>query len=320
MAAVAAAVPIVTLGWLLIAMGRRYAVESYYGAHDPIRFSADIQSFFLPSGVNALGMVSRSWEQWTGTIWENAVYPGLTAVGIALVGGLTRPVARGYLWVALVGAVLALGPALHVGGEVYADLGLPARWIEILVPPIQFSGMPVRFSWLTLFGVAVAAGGALSDLCRRSRRGAVLAIVLTIAAVGEVWPRPYMTSAWPEIPILREWASDPEQWAVLDSTDWGRALWHQTIHHHPMLAGYTTRTPARLVDALRSNPGLLDLFGSPLGTRHAGTRPTPETVTMLRGMNIRYVIVEARYAAAFDDMHLPNVVRTGDVVIYRLSP
>jgi hypothetical protein len=41
---------------------------------------------------------------------------------------------------------------------------------------------------------------------------------------------------------------------VLDVVRDIRHLWHQSVHHHPMLGGYLTRTPDRLETALKADP------------------------------------------------------------------
>jgi hypothetical protein len=148
----------VLAGWLVVGMARSYFAEPYVGDHDAIRFSADVQSFFVPNAVSRWSSVFPVSKSWTGMDWETAAYVGYVAMGLAAVAGWRERRARGYLIVAGVGAVLALGPRLHIGGAVYPGLTLPAAWLDAFIPLLRFSGMPVRFSWLTTFGVAVAAG------------------------------------------------------------------------------------------------------------------------------------------------------------------
>jgi hypothetical protein len=262
------AVFLVLVGWLYVGMVRAYLAEPYLGSHNAALFSADLQSFFLPNAASARAGSSGSWREWTGNSSENTAYIGYVALALALVGAIRTRAARPYLLVAAAGFVLALGPLLHVGGVVWRDPLLPYGWLVRAVPVLEFGGVPGRFSWLTTFGVALAAGAAFAHLWRQGRLARVAAIGLALLAVAESWPHPLTTTVWgTPRPFFRHMAADPERWAVLDASNPHRALWNQVLHHHPMVGGYVTRPPARLARVAAADPLRRAFFG-PLLPEH----------------------------------------------------
>lgn len=117
------------------------------------------------------------------------------------------------------------------------------------------------------------------------------------------------------------WADDPQSWAVLDATHWSRALWHQTLHRHPIIAGYTTRTPERLSASIRADPTLNSFFGPPLGDRTPlEPRFVPLARSRLRTLRVRFVIVDEAHRAAASATGLTPISADGDVAIFGVPP
>lgn len=260
-------------GWLYVGMLRAYLAEPYLGSHNAALFSADLHSFFLPNAISAHADATGDWHAWTGNDAENSAYIGYIALALAIVGAIRARAARPYLLVAAAGFVLALGPMLHVGGLVWREPTMPYDWLTRAFPLLEFGGVPTRFSWLTTFGVADAAGAGLAQLWRGGRAWRVAAIALAVVAVAESWPRRQVTAAWgTPRPFFRRMADDRERWAVLDASNPQRALWNQTLHHHPMVGGYVTRPPTRFASALTGDPVRRAFFGPVL----------PETTLVLR--------------------------------------
>jgi len=284
-------------GWLYAGMLRAYLAEPYAGSHDAVFFSADLLSFFLPNAASAWAGRFPAWRAWTGNAAESAGYLGYALIGLALAAGLRLRAARPWLGLALAGAVLALGPRLHVGGRVHAAPLLPYGWLERVLPVLAFAGVPARLSWLATFGLAVAAGGALSALERRGARWAALGVALAALGLLESWPHPFATSSWPAPAFLRRLASDPEPWAVLDGSDPLRQLWHQVLHRHPQVGGYVSRPPARLEAWLEGEPALRPFFAWPPPS--SPYPPRQVSLELLQQLKVRFVIVDrARLAAA----------------------
>jgi hypothetical protein len=319
-AVVSVAVFAATTGWLLVGMAHAYLAEPYVKVHDPAVFSADLQSFFLPNAVSHWSDASSAWMRWTGNDWESSSYIGYAMFGLALAAGVHGRNVRGFLWLALVGAVLALGPHPHVGGVVYRDISLPQAWLESLVPPLGFSGLPVRFSWLTTFGIAAAAGDSLSRLCRRGGAGRAVAILLTVVALAEAWPKQFMTTSWPSPKIFQNWAQDSGTWAVLDGTVLGRAMWHQMSHRHPIIAGYATRFPERVLRATHSHQVPRAFLPRPFGDDRNIEVSAEEGQVELRRLGVRFVVVEENRERNALSLELTETYRGDGLVVYEVPP
>src|SRR5262245_26807718 len=100
----------VIAGPLLAAVLFQRAREEVLGQHDPVVFSADLFAFVLPNAAQQWATSASSYRQWTGTAEEIAVYAGAVLVVAAVFGARVSQLGRAFLFAAIVGAVLALGP------------------------------------------------------------------------------------------------------------------------------------------------------------------------------------------------------------------
>ncbi len=237
-------------GPLLVAILVNRAREPVAGAHDPIRFSGDLQAFFLPN----LAQGWSSWfgghaHHWSGNAAETALYVGYAVLASAVLGMvLGGGLARAWGLAGLLGALLALGPRLRIGGAV-KDVPMPYALLERVLPQIEFMGVPVRLGYVMYLGLLVAGALGLAALRQRVRRPAVAALVVLVPAaltLAEYFPRGFiLTAAEAPRPML-EWGRDPRPFAVLDLTDDYRMMFHAAVHRKPMTGGNLTRVPTRL--------------------------------------------------------------------------
>lgn len=324
-----AAMYLALAGWFLAGMLCSGLADPIVVPHRPELLSADVVNFFVPNPTSAFapwfsGLAAR----WTCRGAEAQAYVGYVAAALAAAGALRSRAARAYLAAAAAGAVLSLGPWLHVAGTAYRGIPLPYAGLARLMPGLSISGCPNKFSWLVTFGVCVAAGAALSGLCRRSGRGRVAACVVAALAVVECWPRPLPLLVYADPPFLRALAREPQDFAVLDVSEPLRALWHGILHRHPQPGGYVSRPPARSLEAIEREPILRALKGVwPAGARPEvvarrvdgavalrGPRPAGPTVSddwsqvqwegslkELRGGSYRFFIDADDYAALWID-------------------
>ena len=240
------------VGPLVAAMLVARAREPFTGAHDALTFSADLHSFVFPNAAQRWKDVfGAHWKHWSGNTTENATYVGVTLAVLAIVGAVGNARARAFLTAAVIGAVLALGPRLHVDGTVLPT-PLPYAYLERALPLLRFTGVPIRFGYVMYLGLAVAAGFGLVRLRRSLGLPAVVAA--TALALLEYYPRPLITSDYGVPAPMRAWAADPTSFAVLDVWDYYRPMWHATIHRKPMVGGYLTRVPKRLEDGFYAHP------------------------------------------------------------------
>jgi hypothetical protein len=278
--------------WPLFAsMLEARAAEPWDGAHDPVVYSADLQSYFVPNAAQAIGAgFTASWSRWTGNPAENCDYLGYALLALAAVGAWRRRAARIWLGIAGLGAVLALGPHLHVAGRILREWQLPYGWIERGFPLLEFTGCPVRAGFVTTLGLCAAALFGLDWLLEpgpraAARRGAAVGLML-LAAI-EFWPHPFTTSRFPHPAIFDQWAQDPTPFAVLDLSGGTRPLYNATLHGHPIVDAYLSRTPLRLVRWLDQHP-VIGRMGNP------GRSPPisrEEGLAALQRDSIRYIIV-----------------------------
>lgn len=261
-----AATYLLVAGPLLLAILHTRATEPIEGAHDAVRFSGDLEAFFFPNLAQGWGhwWGGRAFH-WTGNAAETALYAGYALLAAAI-AGLVRggSLARAWFAAAMLGAVLSLGPWLHVGGKVLRDVPMPYLLLEKLLPMISFMGVPVRLGYVMYLGLIICAALGLSAIRRGISRPALsAAVVLVPAAITllEYTPRRFIETKVTMTPALLALADDPKAGAVLDISDDYRMMWHATLHRRPMTGGNLTRVPRRqdewywqlpIVRALRS--------------------------------------------------------------------
>jgi hypothetical protein len=311
-------------GWLLVGMMGTYLSEAFVGLHSPDRFSADLLSFVVPNGVNLLSTWIGDWRgwvgsKWTGTtkLWANSSFIGWTLIVVTVTAWRIRG-ARPYVVMAVVGALLALGPSLQIAGETRGGL-MPYRLLVTGLPFLSFAGLPTRFTWLVIFGAAVAAGAVLTSLAAKGSRGRIAAVVITALVLAETWPRPMTLSSFEEPSILKAWSQDHGRWAVLDTTWWSRSLWHQTIHRHPIVGGFMSRFPERAMKGLERDRTLGPFFTHLIrnGYKPAAV-PADEMIRSLRDLRIRYIIVDTPRAALPTSLKLAERYRGEGLVIFEV--
>ncbi len=237
-------------GPLLFAILSARSAESVAGAHDAVRFSGDLEAFFFPNQAQAWAhaLGGRAFR-WSGNAAETALYAGYTALAAALAGAALVPAARAWLAVALLGAVLALGPRLHVGGELVGPASLPYAWLERALPQLEFMGVPVRLGYLLYLGLFAAGALGLAELRRRAgppTARAALALAPTALLLLEYLPRPLLETERVSPRPMLEWARDRTPFAVLDVSGDYEMLFHGALHGKPMTGANLTRVPDRL--------------------------------------------------------------------------
>jgi hypothetical protein len=237
-------------GPLLLGILSARGAESVAGAHDAGRFSGDLEAFFFPNLAQAYahGFGGRAFR-WSGNAAETALYAGYTALGVALAGAVLVPAARAWLAVALLGAALALGPRLRIGGQVVGAAELPYAWLERVLPQIEFMGVPVRLGYLLYLGLIAAGALGLAELRLRAARPAAraaLALGPAVLLLAEYYPRPIAETERAVPRPMLDWARDPAPFAVLDVAGDYEMMLHAAIHRKPMTGANLTRVPDRL--------------------------------------------------------------------------
>jgi hypothetical protein len=252
-------------------------------------FSADLLAFAAPSPYNPLfSPLEYPRHILGGNVIEGAGYVGIGAVALALVGIIRFRAARGWLLLLLITWVLSLGPLLkildqpavfRIGSEAVSYITLPYALIQDL-PWVSIARTPARFNFTVALALALMAGygaaamwqwiGNINVGARRALLLQMIRIVLFVAAMGWImfFPLPTARADLPQ--ALYDLADRDDIRAVFD-VPWNspadkEALYLQTAHQHPLIAGAVTRgTPvdhAKLWLLQQTlDPSLLDAAG-----------------------------------------------------------
>ncbi len=248
---------ILLAGPLLAAMVITRGREEIIGAHDAQVFSADALSFFAPSAIQTwCHEGARSLRYWGTQVGEHATYVGGTVFALALVGATADRLGVAFVSIAVLGALLSLGPHLQWNGAVLT-WRMPYWYLVHLVPALEFTGVPARFGYVMYFGAIGAAALGLARIRKYvtgRRQSAALVVALGSFALYQYWPCPVATSECPTPPLMRAWARDGGDWAVLDVSGGWRQMWHATIHRKPIVGGYVGRVPKRVEGWMMTEP------------------------------------------------------------------
>jgi hypothetical protein len=287
--------------------------DSYLQNVGTVLHSVDLLAFFTPSPyhplLGSLGLVpsfaGRIFPD-DGFSYEGLAYPGVLAVGLAL-WGLVRQGRKVWVWgvLALLAAVLSLGPLLKIGGELLL-YQVDAHQSYVVLPYALLKKMPLmdvgrtpgRFNETAMFAVAILASyGAAALFSLLTQRPRLLASVLAFLLIGTgfeyvaVWPFPASTAEIP--PAIRDIAGEPGDGAllhVLMKRRWinHRALYYQTVARRPVVGGKVHRAKP---EALPWSRMLLGLAQPDPEDGDIVPRPNPAArKAWLRYFDVDYVI------------------------------
>jgi hypothetical protein len=234
-----------------------------------IRYSSDLLAIVTPSFFHPLFANLDYSRQVLGTnLGEGMGYIGLF-VGILVIIGVTKQRdSRWWLMLGLIAWVLSLGPLLKIldkpvslSLEDYDTyITLPFAFLENL-PVFNLARTPARFTFTLAIAVAVMAGYGAAWLWNHRRKADqqwryVLAILLAMLIVFEYqsfFPQPTVTAEIPQAVYDLHERDDIQ--AVFDVPyqhvlGAKEALFLQTAHQYPLIAGQITRqtpvNPAKL--------------------------------------------------------------------------
>ncbi len=272
------------------------------------RLSADLSAFLTPSTLHPWwGAWVATWaERFTASLSERTVFVGYSVLALALIAllGYRR---RAALWgvAALLFAILALGPWLHIGGTTrfgaIGPLPLPYLLLHQLVPLLRVARSVSRFSVVVMLALGVLAALGSAWLLQKaearsgSQRSKGLPGLITLALIGviglEYLAVPYPVSFPETHPFHYQLAREAGAFAVMDipMDEWDRPanLLFQTVHGKPLISGYTSR-PNPLAPAWRTP--VLQTFRYLAPDINSGDA-SALAETVLADLNVRYVIV-----------------------------
>jgi hypothetical protein len=187
-------------------------------------------------------------------------FPGWIAVGLGIVGVVTRPprpeVRLLAVLVGAVGLVLSAGPWETIAG---IRLPLPYAWLHAAVPGFSSVRFPVRLVTLARFGGAVLVGLGLARLGRGIRHGALVRGALLLALLAARIPGAADGAVRPASPgsppgVYEALARSADDGAVLELPMGGgrdpRGPYREatymlasTLHWKPLVNGYSGYLP-----------------------------------------------------------------------------
>ncbi|HET9411716.1 MAG TPA: hypothetical protein VFO38_02625, partial [Candidatus Saccharimonadales bacterium] len=248
------ALALLLVGPLIFALWNLTKTDVLLGFHDPVVFSMDPLTIFIPGG---------SWYWWHLTEFyssklpyfsEMSIFFGFGLLSVLAVAGFKRVFKRAqfkmppwldFWWIVLiVFGLLALGPHLRIASHVLESVPLPYAFLEMVFPTLQISGMPVRWILIALIAAIVIVTYMLSRLDIRTKKAKYIVAAFVAVSIIDLYPRPIpLTTAQVGEYVHRLKQLPPG--AVLDEAAESEPmqLRNQTVHEKPMPFGYVTRLP-----------------------------------------------------------------------------
>jgi hypothetical protein len=246
------------------AMGR----ASYLEGIGTVSFSADLLGIVAPSPVNPvldrLGIVPPYVHRVAPDDWRIAellTYAGLAPLTLGMLATATRRrQVAAWTLVAILAAMLSLGPALKVNGEVVSfavdDVGGSAEVTVALpyallakAPLLSLNRAPARINTTLMLALAVLCAYGLAWLtehvCGRWRTALAVALcAFTLVEFSVIWPFPTMPVQTPA--YLAEIAESDGEGAILNLPIAAGhvkqlAIFQQTVHQRPVFDSWFQR-------------------------------------------------------------------------------
>lgn len=240
---------------------------------------------------------------------------GITLTALAAIGlWLQRRsrIAWALAGIGLMGALLALGPELRVGG---LTLPLPVSLIYAHVPVLQSIRDWSRLAFYTQIAVAALAALAFVGWRARPLWGRAALVALAALVLFESLALPWTDSPLGPRPVDHFLAAQPGTGAVIQIPDViaGSNLYYTLHHHRPIAVGYGTYFPPIFHEQIWW------LIAFPV---------LPEVVPLYQRLGVEYVLVHKeqmppgqpwrKQAAALDDVAL--AYEDAAFAVYRVRP
>jgi len=255
-------------------------------AGDVLTFSADWGSYLSAPQQNWLW----GWTAWNYGGNERHLFPGIVAVGLALIGLARQP--RKLAWAYFALAVLAVELSLGLNGALY-------RWLYDHLFAFRGFRAPARFAILACCAMSVLAGFGYQVLQRlladRPARTFLLATLLIAIGV-EAGSSPLALAVQPTAvpPVYRFLESVPRSVIVeFPVRDYNPTyMFWSTYHWHSLLNGYSGYSPSDQADTM----SLMENF------------PDDESIDRLKELGVRYVLVHQAFYRPADYADLMDQV------------
>lgn len=327
---------LIILSPLLLPMLRLLSKTTLVGAHNPLRHSVDLLSFWVPGPPS-------TWASWFEEVWISyaalnrepgaSAYLGYTVLVLSLMGLFGRRWRRPAVWwlaVALGFTTLALGPQLQLDGQLL-DLSLPYQLLTTIIPAFSITGIPGRFVVMTSLALAMLSAYGLANIAdwlRRDEATQTLAPIWLYLLVGvliglEYLAVPLRLTSTEISDFYHRAASEADSYAMIDIKWDANFLMHaQTIHGKPLVGGWLARLPED--QAAYLNQGSLDkaflylLLGPDQATTIDPAAIQPAIRAALAERDVRYIIDHDNAAGPWLQQFVgwPTVYEEDGVTVY----
>jgi len=302
---------------LLGAMLYAKTTQTFIGEHNPEDWSADLTSFFVPSGISTYGRAwfESIWSKWKGNTAENSNYIGYIVLGLSILALIRFRETRFWGIVALFAFVMALGPYLRVMGKQYRFFPLPYQLLHRYLPFFSFTGVPERFDIMLKFSLAIMSGYAVSGIYHRLSNIRVkhgFIVLTSVLIIMEYLAIPYVTTKVDVSQFYYEMAKDEDVYGVIDIPSGAVTLYLATIHQKPLVGGYVSRPSQKALDFLSDTPVIKDLMGY---GKTESDNLTKISRDIFSRYNIRYIITHSDAYKDFLERELNLKVHYEDKLI-----
>ncbi len=228
----------------------------FTGAHAPADYSLDLLAPFIPGGHWFFRDLTRAyWSRLPGNINESSVHLGLSVLALLAYGMVRWRKLRDdihdnagvWLLVLFFFLLMGLGPVLRLAGEsVWAGL-MPYDLLEIVVPMMKLSGVPVRMMVMVYLAAAILIAAVFRMLAGHGPRHRVALGVLLALLFIEYLPIPSPRTRIGVPGYVSALKDHPGSGGVIDLISRWKThhpaieLYYQTIHGKPMAFGYVSR-------------------------------------------------------------------------------
>jgi len=302
---------------LLGSMFYAKVTQEFGGEHNPENWSADLTSFFVPSGISTYGRAwfSSIWSKWRGNTAENSNYIGYIVLGLSIFALIKCRGSRFWGIVGLFAFIMALGPYLRVMGKQHRIIPLPYHLLHNYLPFFSFTGVPERFDIMLKFCLAIMSGYSVGWIYNRLSNAKVRAIFIALTSViviMEYLAIPYVTTKVEVSEFYYEMAKDEDVYGVIDIPSGAVTLYLATIHKKPLVGGYVSRPSEKALSFLNETPVINDLM--------AGGQTKSEDIAktareIFAKYNIRYIITHSDAHRDFIEKELGLKIHYEDKLI-----
>jgi len=236
----------------LISLSR---VDPFLGSHDPLEFSLDLFGLLLPGGYSRFSELTRPYwaNLMNGNIVESNVYLGWSVILLLLylwhrrskLDKETRRQAGFWMTGFLFFTLLAFGPQLQLNGNL-THLPLPYALLEIFLPFMRLSGVPVRMVVMVVLFASILCAQAVQEMLKDIHKGWYFLAFIACLLLLDSYPRALVSTSIEVPKYIDALALLPDEGGVLDlvtPTQYLR-LYYQTIHQKPITYGYVARIPS----------------------------------------------------------------------------